>query len=191
VARCRRTRRRPAPSSAPASRPSRTAPASSTVTGPAPHEHGQSTVLAHWRRRAARLPPSPLLSSPTPSLLFPAAANSGKGETPSGLVCCGWGLGVPFRVPVKAVQGKSGGRGVPIGGDAGAVMRPATSGRPCSFSVTGRGQKGKLPLVEPPRLGHGCVHELGVRASSAAWPSHPCTHVAVTRTVWLGTGEKR
>jgi hypothetical protein len=50
---------------------------------------------------------------------------------------------------------------------------PTTSGRPSPFSVTGRGQKGKLPLAESPGLGHGRARELGLRASSAARPSHP------------------
>jgi hypothetical protein len=75
----------------------------------------------------------PHLHSP----LLPRRRSQEMGKTPSGLVWRGWGLGVPFRVPVKAALGQSGGRGAPIGGDAGATTWPTTSGRPRSFSVTG------------------------------------------------------
>jgi hypothetical protein len=54
------------------------------------------------------------------------------------------------------------------------VMWPTTSGRLSSFSVTGRGQKGKLPPVEPLDRVTG-ARELVVRANSVARPSHPRT----------------
>jgi hypothetical protein len=96
VVRCTCSRRRPAPCSAPASRPSRMAPDPLAATGPAPHEHGRSPVLAHRRRCGARLPPSPfLLSSPIPPLLFPRGGEHRKGENPKrvGEMPAGDGLG--------------------------------------------------------------------------------------------------
>jgi hypothetical protein len=84
VARCRCSLQHPAPWSAPASHPLWTAPAPLPATGPAPHEHRRSPVLAHQQRHGVRLPPSPLLlSSLTPLFSFPTAANIGKGENPN------------------------------------------------------------------------------------------------------------
>jgi hypothetical protein len=86
VARCRRTWRRPTPSSVPAPRPTRTASASPALTGTAPHEDERPPVLGHQRRRGARPPPSPLLfSSSTPLLLFPHGGEHRKGKPPKRL----------------------------------------------------------------------------------------------------------
>jgi hypothetical protein len=82
-----------------------------------------------------------------------------------------------FRVPVKAAQGKSGGRGAPIGGGAGATTWPTTSGRPSSISVTGRGQKGDSTLVEPLDWVTGtCVSSVCVPARRPGRPirTHSC-----------------
>jgi hypothetical protein len=83
VARCRCSLQHPAPWSAPASHPLWTAPAPLPATGPAPHEHRRSPVLAHQQRHGVRLPPSPLLlSSLTPPLLFPCGGEHRKGGKP-------------------------------------------------------------------------------------------------------------
>jgi hypothetical protein len=106
VARCRCSLQHPAPWSAPASHPLWTAPAPLPATGPAPHEHRRSPVLAHQQRHGVRLPPSPLLlSSLTPLFSFPAAANIGKGENPNLTLACKRGL-----VPGVYALGQGGAR---------------------------------------------------------------------------------
>jgi hypothetical protein len=67
--------------------------------------------------------------------------------------------GGSYRVLVKVAQGNLADVASQLEETPGAVMRPATSGRPCSFSVTGN-----FPHEPPRRVGSGTVR-LGVCTS--------------------------
>jgi hypothetical protein len=151
VARCRCSWQCPAPCSDPASCPLRTAPAPLVATGPAPHEHGRSPVLAHRRRRGARLPPSLLLlSCPTPPLLFPRGdKHREEGKTPTEP----WlARGARFRGYtrlVKVVQGQRHGGAPWLVGEVGSPTWRHRCGWRCRFYRGCGGYWGLFPLGNP------------------------------------------
>jgi hypothetical protein len=115
-------------------------------------------------------PPLPHSSSSSPPLPLLSSSRGGeprKGKTPMWL---GVREGLGLRVVCARVKDATKLQDWAPGRDWRRGRLPMTATVPTASPA---GAKGGFPLAESPGVGHGCARELGVRASSAARPSHP------------------
>jgi hypothetical protein len=145
VARCRRTRRHPAPCSASASSPGVSVPPLLAATRLAL----ASGASAATRRKTFPPAPPPLLPL-SPLSLLSAAPRSGKGGNPRTAWLARRGLGHGCcRRTVKAARGQ-GCPGAPgLAAQAGSATWPALSGRHGACRVTGKGIRDFSPVDSP------------------------------------------